>query len=256
MNTEKPTLAAMIAALLLLMFGSVVYAEVRDEAGLFSEDAVRQANERIAKMGVSVVVETYAALPSEMLQNYDPKRKDESFKAFGQRRVQQVAPNGVYVMVTTNPNYVSITEGTKNVIRGTDTNAARNAMVHSFGASRFDEGLVRGIEALSHSTGLRGGAAPAGGTVERASSSSDARTAPASPPQTTPRTDGRGGGGISLWTIILWGVILFVVFRLIRRMMARRDAQQFPPGGNDPRQPHPGAYDQGGFGQPGYGRGG
>src|SRR5688572_19739630 len=182
MKTQRPTLAAIVAGLLLLMFGSVVYAEVRDNAGLFSDEVVREANQRIEKTGLPIVVETYAALPSEMLSSYDPQRKDESFKAFGQKRVQEVAPGGVYVLVTTNPNYVSVTEGTKNVIRGADTNAARNAMVHSFKEKRFDEGLLRGIEALSYSTGLRGGAnaAPAGG-VERSP-----QAQPSSPPAAPP----------------------------------------------------------------------
>src|SRR5687768_4334904 len=205
---NKKLALVLLAGTVLLLLNGYARANVRDNAGLFGEDTVRQANERIAKLGVPVVVETYGALPDAMLQNYNPQRKDESFAAYSKQRVQQVAPNGVYVLVTTNPDYVSVTEGTKNVIRGADTNAVRNAMVHSFTAKRFDEGLLRGIDALSYSTGLKTTAAPQPGAVERSPQ------AQPSSPQPSPRTDGRsGGGGISLWTIIFWGVILLVVFR-------------------------------------------
>src|SRR5687768_12805096 len=196
---NKKLALVLLAGTVLLLLNGYARANVRDNAGLFGEDTVRQANERIAKLGVPVVVETYGALPDAMLQNYNPQRKDESFAAFSKQRVQQVAPQGVYVLVTTNPNYVSVTEGTKNVIRGADTNAVRNAMVQSFGAKKFDEGLLRGLDALSTSTGLRNaapGAAVEGSPQARTQESSGSSPQPA--PTDAPRRTSRGPSLMSL----------------------------------------------------------
>ena len=179
--TKKLALV-LVASAVILLISSFARAEVRDNAGLFSADAVRQADQRIAKLGVPVVVETYAALPDEMLRNYNLQRKDQAFQEFAKRRVQQVASGGVYVIVTTNPNYVNVTESTKHTIRGADADAVRNAMIHPFSERRFDEGLLRGLDAMSHSTGLRGGAAPAGGAVERSPQGQAASSPQTAPP--------------------------------------------------------------------------
>ena len=146
----------LLAGTVLLLLNGYARAEVRDNAGLFNDDTVRQANEHIGKLGVPVVVETYAALPNAMLQSYGARRErtSRSRRSTSQR-------------VRGRPGRVRARDD-ESELRGRhrrhEERHSRRGREHDGNATRwcsrsaqkkFDEGLLRGLDALSTSTGLR-----------------------------------------------------------------------------------------------------
>ena len=88
MKARRLPMATFVSALLLLGGVRAALADVRDNAGFFSEDAVRQANFDLRdvkqKYGKDLLVETYPAVPAELQSQLD------AAALTGFTRVQQV----------------------------------------------------------------------------------------------------------------------------------------------------------------------
>jgi hypothetical protein len=111
------------SALALLAAGaaSAVQPEVRDDAGLFKPDAVRQANAILqdikAKYGKEVLVETVKEVPEEdqkRAKHMTDAARKKYFAALARDRAQLYSvglEDGIYVLICKNPPYCTVLPG-------------------------------------------------------------------------------------------------------------------------------------------------
>ena len=82
-------------------------AAIRDEAGLFSPEALQKANERIAELRktyqLNLVVETVVAPPEEVQKQLqavkDTSQKEHCLNTWGEEKAQALGVDGVYVLI-------------------------------------------------------------------------------------------------------------------------------------------------------------
>ncbi|MGB7161044.1 MAG: TPM domain-containing protein, partial [Tepidisphaeraceae bacterium] len=269
MNTRRHVLIGSLTALLLVTLTSVMLADVRDNAGFFSEDAVRQANFDLREIkrqyGKDLLVETYPTVPASVQPQLDQQGADAFFQQWARQRGQAAKTDGVVVLITKDPSHLQVTPGDKTKARAftlDDRDRMRDVLVTRFREKNYDQGLLGAVsmfrDTLKVNLGSSGAAAAA---VERsgAAQRSDApqRNPGAFEPSRTQETSRRpGGGGISFWTILIWGIIILMLVRLIRRLFRGRTQ---PQQGFDPRRggvARPGYDPRVDQGRPGFGGGG
>ena len=261
-----------LAVTLLLSVAATAGAEVRDAAGFFSEDAVRQATfdlrEAKQKYGKELLVETFPTVPADMQSQLSQLGKEQFFEQWARQRAREAKIDGVAVLVTKDPRYVHAVVGDKTRQRAftvEDRKQLLDELLTAFRAERYDEGLLGAVklfrERLARNLGQPAGAPP----VERSAGSGAAQSGSADTPQRNPGafdpsrspspspTERPGGGGPSFWTLVIWGIVILIVIRLIARVLRQR--RSHPQFGQDPRAAGPGRV--GPYGQPGpYGQGG
>jgi hypothetical protein len=80
---------------------------IKDDAKLFSADAVDKANKKIkeiyAKSRKDLVIETYAGVPEGKKLPEDPKKKGEFFDEWAKSRLEELGVTGVYVLICKTP---------------------------------------------------------------------------------------------------------------------------------------------------------
>ncbi len=137
------TFAASVALFLTL---APAQADIRDEAGLFSEQSERQVAERIQRIrqqhGKDVEVETVASLPGVPA----PGDAREEFMATEvARRGKEAGVNGVYILVSRNPStfYVGVDPQLQGGAFTTrDRGRVRDLLAERFKAQDFDGGIL------------------------------------------------------------------------------------------------------------------
>lgn len=221
----------------LLLTVSQARADVRDQAGMFSAQAVQSANAKIAqiqqKTGKTVVVETIPALPSGTTID------NEAHNRFQAQRI-----NGMLVLISLSPKkQIAVRVGAKTAeVFGADQRVRlRQTFIDHFKQKDFDGGL---IAAIDYADGVFGGALNVTRRVQEAPRTSVPHRSPGYSYQ--PYTP--SSGGFSFFKLILLGlVVLFVVF-LIRGIMGAFQ------GGGGYYGDKPG-YGSGGWGGSGWGGG-
>ena len=255
-------------------------AQVVDDAGFFSPDAVSKANQRLAeverKTGRQLRIETYAAIPQELRANYSHENRNKFFTEWAEKRGTAEGISGALVLATRDPAHLQIVVSRgvaqSGVFTTADRDRMRDVLLGAFKARNFDQGLAAAVDqwvskvgTAEKSTAGAAGAAAAGSraTPEPYRFPSDAQSqsrsgsnAPAASPAPPQRR------GIGLGTILFWGVLIFLGLMLLRRLFGGRRHHQQPGYGQpryDPRtgQPVDPNYDPrygggGGYG-PGYG---
>jgi len=93
-------------------------AEVRDEAGFFTPQAVKRANEVIEeverKYHKDLLIETVRHVPEgerKEATSTDPKAKSRFFAEWAVRRAREPRVNGIYVLITREPGHVEVAVG-------------------------------------------------------------------------------------------------------------------------------------------------
>jgi uncharacterized protein len=254
-------------------------AQVRDDAGFFTPNAVERANQLISQLRQQtkreLYVETIPAVPSDLrgrLQSAGPER---FFADYSQNKAQQAGVDGVYVLVCREPSYLKVAVGDATQRAGLFTTANRDqlasTLLTSFKARQYDQGLLDAVALVQRTmtANAQGAATNAQGnrTLQTfpgapAQRSTTPNAAPAPQPQQQPAE--RSGRGMFFWLIVLGGGFFLLMF-IIRRLAARASnygAGQNAYGGN-PNVPPPlpgnppqyGNYPGQGVGGGGFGRG-
>jgi hypothetical protein len=131
---------------------------IKDDAKLFSAEAVEKANKKIREIYSTyrkdVVIETYAAIPADLEKKYKEKGKAEFFKEWAEARGKELGLNGVYVLISKNPTYL-YTEIDPVTLRkaftSKDAEKLRKTILTAFKDKKFDAGLAEGLDSVESS---------------------------------------------------------------------------------------------------------
>ncbi len=150
MSIRPRTLAPPLMAALLIVGSSgfaqdrPVASDVRDNAGMFSEGAIRQATRELAKLdrlhGVAVRVMTVESLKGENLDDV------------ANRRAEQLEHQGIFVLIAKQEKKieaVAAPRALREELGQGRLHAIRDAFAEEFRKRQVDEGLARGIEAAA-----------------------------------------------------------------------------------------------------------
>jgi uncharacterized protein len=171
-------------------------AEVIDPIQFFTKDAIQSANQKIqeikSKTGKEFVLETI-----ETTEPTDPS-------SFAMDRAKSLKVNGVYVLISKKDKKIEIKVGnkTKSVFTANDSSNLKSKLIESFKTKNFDSGLENAVSYYS-SVLLSANSRPTNRMAE-------------SPVRTSKSSD---SGGFSFMSILFFGLILFVVFRVVSSMM-------------------------------------
>ena len=146
--------------------------EVRDNAGIFSAPAVKQADEAIRNLQrdfrKDLLVETFAGVPDGRTNDY-ARSREEFFTSFVRERAQAARLDGIYVLVMKEPpphRYrIQVGVGQATLKRGFQT-GDRDQLVRllqsSFREDKYDEGLRTAVAFVERTLrgNLQSGAAP------------------------------------------------------------------------------------------------
>lgn len=171
-------------------------AEVIDPIQFFTKDAIQNANQKIqeikSKTGKEFVLETI-----ETTEPTDPS-------SFAMDRAKSLKVNGVYVLISKKDKKIEIKVGnkTKSVFTANDSSNLKSKLIESFKTKNFDSGLENAVSYYS-SVLLSANSRPTNRMAE-------------SPVRTSKSSD---SGGFSFMSILFFGLILFVVFRVVSSMM-------------------------------------
>jgi hypothetical protein len=224
-------------------------ADVKDNASIFSKQAVDDADRAMKKMkekhNKEFVVETFSAIPDDQKDNYT-QHPDTFFKDWMAARAKELKVNGVYALICMDPHHLEVGAGKNTISRGdftqADVDGLYSQMKESLKAKDYDKALTDAVD-----------------TVERAYTANISE--PNSRSSYNQRETGYSGGnnrsygsgfpsnlpthtsstGLGFGTIICFVVGAVIIFSLIKSIFRGNSG---------------GGYNQGGWGQGGnYGGG-
>jgi hypothetical protein len=160
MRSRTPGLLvpALLAGWLLLAgpAAAVFPPPIKDEAKLFSAEALDKANKKIKDIyraaRKDVVIETYAAVPEGKKVPEEPKKKMEFFRDWARARTKELGVNGIYILISTNPRalYVQVDPVTrKKAFPAKDRKKLEQKLLGSFKEKKFDAGLLEGLDVIA-----------------------------------------------------------------------------------------------------------
>jgi uncharacterized protein len=183
-----------ILAASLLVPGLLVAASIRDDAKLFSKEAIAKAEDQLKVIQKNhnreVFVETFAKA-----ENLEAAKKDKAkyFSQWAVERYKDLKVEGVYILICNEPNYIQVVAGKSTEQRGITAEkrtAIRKALTEQFtkkdNPQRFDEGLLAAVAVINDS--LKKGGGPGAGSGSGASAapvSSGAEAVPELPAWTS-----------------------------------------------------------------------
>ena len=195
-------------------------AGIHDNAGFFSDRAKADANFNITELQTKqrkdVCVETFKEIPAEQLKGANIQDKAALGKVLGlwaTQRAKEQAVNGVYILLVKEPARLQVLVGNdtqKQAFTLADRDQLVSLMLAKLRSKDYDGALREGLSFVTAT--MRSHA----GGQNRAISS------PVPLGSHSPAAESSGGGG---WiTLIIVGLIAWVVFGLIRSFMNRGSA--------------------------------
>src|SRR5581483_2581807 len=136
-----------------LLFAVTANAQVRDDGGFFSADAVDRANSAIGQMkqetGRDLLIETFPSIPQERADQYRADNAAEFFREWANARGQAAHVKGVYILINRTPSYLLIKpadqvkqrEFTEN-----DSKELRDQMLPLMKQKQFDQALQSAVD--------------------------------------------------------------------------------------------------------------
>ncbi|HSI36321.1 MAG TPA: TPM domain-containing protein [Tepidisphaeraceae bacterium] len=250
-RVSRPTTALVAIAALFMMVATPVLAATRgviDNAKMFSADAVQKANSALddvhRKHGKEVVIETHDALPA-----------GQDARQFSKAQLDKYDAN-LYVIIVKKGGLVGALPGNQTEkVFTKDVSASLRSLIETGlrkGEANWNGTIVEAAQSIRTNFELaptaRSGPAAAG-------TNTGGKPAPAPAPGAPARTACGNLAGGSIWTWVCVGIGVWLIFGLIRGVMARRNQGYGGPGGYGPQ----GGPGYGGYGQqggPGFGGGG
>jgi len=150
--------AMAIAALLLLTIRSGAADDtapgsgVHDNAGIFSADAVRRADDAIGQLRErhrrDLMIETDSQVPDEQQAALDREGKARFFAGWAAARAKSNGVNGVLVLICMRPGHVEIVEageGSEKAFTPKDRDELSTALGKVLGEKQYDDALARTV---------------------------------------------------------------------------------------------------------------
>jgi uncharacterized protein len=190
---------------------------VQDDAGLFSEAAVRKANERIAEIKrryhKDLLIETVERVTRDgkTVTFKDNAEKHRFFVDLAARKVENARVNGVYVLISEDPKYVQVVEGQVTRERGLFTEKDRDELAKK---------VIAGLNSGNKDRALENATAFVGRTFEEHKDRAGAVAAAGRSGDRAPAgADRESGlpwwvGWVCIGVVVL--AVIWVVFALIR----------------------------------------
>jgi uncharacterized membrane protein YgcG len=144
-------LIALSLCLVLVAGANAVAPVVKDDAKLFSAEAVKKANEQIReiyqKFDRDLLVETYASVPAddvEKVKKMDKEERAKYFQKWAIERAKETVVNGVYVLICKEPTYlyVEVTPKARKVFNEKAMQKLRELFLGELREKRFDDALL------------------------------------------------------------------------------------------------------------------
>jgi hypothetical protein len=252
----KSIFLSLIAAALLCIT-SQLRADVRDNAHIFSQQAIDDANSAMRKMkqthNKEFVVETFSAIPDDQRDAY-AQHKGSFFKDWMAARAKALKVNGVYALICMDPRRLEVGAGKNTVARGDftqdDVDNLATQMRESLKNNQYDKALSDAVDTVerAYTTNISepGGRA---GYTPRETEYFTGRSRESYPASPMPYPSQGTGQSFSVGSIICLVVAVVLIFSLIRSIL-RGGIGGYQQGGG-----YGGNYG-GGYGGGGYGGGG
>ena len=198
---------------------SAVGPEVRDSAGIFSANAVKQADETVRRIQKEfrkdLLVETFAGIPDNRTEDYKRNRED-FFSNFVRERAQAARIDGIYVLVLKEPPphryriQVAVGQVTRQrAFLSSDRDELVRVLQASFREDKYDDALRSGVAFVERSLRSNLG-------------SSSVRSTAAVAPMHSSSSDGGGswssGSSIGSWVIL---ALLFLAGMMVVSFVIR-----------------------------------
>src|SRR3954453_5044068 len=85
---------------------------VKDEGKFFSAEALDKANRKIKQIyqrfQKDVVIETFAAIPTDLEKKYKEEEKARFFNEWARKRAEELGVNGIYILICRKPGRVEV----------------------------------------------------------------------------------------------------------------------------------------------------
>lgn len=239
---------------------------VKDDAGFFSAETVREADRLIAQVkkdtGRDFVVESFPGIPAALRDEFGRMNRDEFYRNWASGRARHIGVNGVYVLIVRDPSHIELawSRSGKPALTDAQGRELNQLLVSGFQRRDYDAALLSAVRYFAART--------LGATTDGGGSAGGTRNAPPGSPS-RPGLPGGGnplggllGGGRGMGTWICLGVTVLIVFMIVRGLRrgfgggAREDGvgQPYGQGGGLPGREQPGGG--AGFGGGAYGGGG
>jgi uncharacterized protein len=231
--------------------------QVKDDAGFFSESAIRKANEGIREIErrfhKDLLIETFLTPPDDeanKVRQMDKAERERFFNEWALRRARDEGVNGIYVLICKAPAHLEVEVGNKTrqqAFTMANRDHLRDLLAERFRAKEYDRGLLEAVDYVRDSIEKN----------ESGHASGRAEVPPAAPGGGAPPAGAQPGGLSWLFWAALIGLgvvlVLAILFRVILGAFNQRAPGYGPgvPGGGSGYGPSPG-YGPG----PGYGYGG
>ncbi|HEY8666462.1 MAG TPA: TPM domain-containing protein [Tepidisphaeraceae bacterium] len=215
--------------------------KVRDDARFFSKETMATADEKIAQIkrdyGKDLMVESFPAIPENLLGEYSEDNKKQFFESWCLRRAQELGVNGIYVLICKNPPHLEAQAGKitrKCEFTVANQQALADMLLRGFKTRKYDDALLEAVDyvqktiaqnvkdtpatSAGNSTGRdvfvtpgsAGASGTGGGSVPNTQS-----PVHTNPPRSLPR--GRDFDFGSSWLCIIAAVVgIFLLIRLVR----------------------------------------
>ena len=149
--------------------------EVRDQTRLFRPETVEQADAILQDIkrvhNQELAIETYSSIPADrqaawQAESNDPEKRTLFFAEWGRERFRALNVNGIYMLITKDPDHLQIEVGNVTVGRAfTMENRDRvdKIMVPRLERKDYDDALLAGVEYVRRAMNenLSGSAPPA-----------------------------------------------------------------------------------------------
>jgi uncharacterized membrane protein YgcG len=126
---------------------------VKDDAALFSADAVRQAEEQIQTLHrrarQDLLIETISAVPADKAGPLKSNR-NRFFAEWAQERAEVSGVNGVYVLICAEPRHVQVfvSPDAREAFPDKDREKLRKSLSGKLGRKAYDDALLDAVESV------------------------------------------------------------------------------------------------------------
>jgi uncharacterized membrane protein YgcG len=146
---------ALVCLLVLATRSRAIAPEIKDEAKVFSPEAVKKANAEIReimrKYAKDLLFETFPSVPEaqkEKVKSMSREERAKFFETWAKERAEAAVVNGVYILVCTDPSYlrVEVTPKALHVFPKPVSDKLIETLVSNFQKKEFDKGLLAAVQ--------------------------------------------------------------------------------------------------------------